>query len=78
MSRIRVSTTVDKELLTQARQLAHKSTDASLLDEALTALINVYRNSEINASYSSYDQHPLDEPDEWGDLNSFRNAAAKS
>jgi hypothetical protein len=25
-----------------------------------------------------YDDHPLDEPDEWGDLASFRRAAAAS
>ena len=28
--------------------------------------------------YTLYDGHPLDEPDEWGDLRSFREAAAKS
>ena len=28
--------------------------------------------------YAAYDDHPLDEPDEWGDLASFRRAAAAS
>jgi hypothetical protein len=34
--------------------------------------------AELDASYSVYDQHPLGEPDEWGDLASFREAAASS
>jgi hypothetical protein len=28
--------------------------------------------SEIDAAYVAYDKHPLDQPDEWGDLASFR------
>ena len=31
--------------------------------------------STVNAAY---DAHPLDEPDEWGDLASFRRAVAAS
>jgi hypothetical protein len=31
---------------------------------------------EIDAAYAAYDRHPLNEPDEWGDLASFRAAAA--
>lgn len=34
--------------------------------------------SELDASYAAYDSHPLDEPDEWGDLASFRAAAGGS
>jgi len=30
--------------------------------------------AEIDASYAKYDEHPTDEPDEWGDLASFRAA----
>lgn len=37
-----------------------------------------HRASEIDAAYDAYDEHPLDEPDEWGDLASFRAAAAES
>jgi hypothetical protein len=33
---------------------------------------------EIDAAYASYDEHPLDEPDAWGDLASFRDAAGAS
>lgn len=31
-----------------------------------------------DASYAAYDGHPLTEPDEWGDLASFREAVARS
>ena len=35
-------------------------------------------SGEIDAAYVVYNDHPLDEPDEWGDLASFREAAATS
>jgi hypothetical protein len=78
MARIRVSTTVDESLLNQPRRLKSGMNDAALLDEALGALVARYRAAEIDASYAAYDDHPLDEPDEWGDLASFREAAATS
>ncbi len=76
MARVRVSTTVDEELLAHARDALSGSTDAVLLDEALRALLARHRAAETDAAYASYDTHPLDEPDEWGDLASFRAAAA--
>ncbi len=36
------------------------------------------RAAEIEAAYAAYDTHPLDEPDEWGDLASFGSAAGAS
>lgn len=54
------------------------TTDAALIDEALEALLLRHRAAEIDAGYAAYDEHPLDEPDEWGDLASFRRAAAAS
>ncbi|HEX2273552.1 MAG TPA: type II toxin-antitoxin system VapB family antitoxin [Acidimicrobiales bacterium] len=78
MSRIRVSTTVDGELLAQARKTFGGTTDAALLDEALRALLARHRAGELDAAYAAYDEHPLGEPDEWGDLQSFREAAAAS
>lgn len=33
---------------------------------------------EHDAVYAAYDEHPLAEPDAWGDLESFRAAAAVS
>jgi hypothetical protein len=78
MSRMRVSTTVDQELLAGARRLRSTLTDAALLDEALAALLARHRAVEIDAAYAVYDEHPLEEPDAWGDLASFREAAAAS
>lgn len=49
-------------------------TDAALLDEALKAFLDRHRAAEIDASYGAYDEHPLDQPDEWGDLQSFLEA----
>jgi hypothetical protein len=78
MSRTRLSTTVDAELLEGARRVLAGVNDAALVDAALTALLARHRAAELDASYSAYDEHPLDEPDEWGDLASFRRAAAAS
>lgn len=78
MARTRVSTTVDADLLAEARRACSGVTDAALLDEALGALLARRRAAEVDASYAAYDEHPLDEPDEWGDLASFREAAAAS
>jgi len=78
MTRIRVSTTVDEVLLNNARRLRSGLNDAALLDEALYALVGKHRAAEIDAGYAAYDEHPLDEADKWGDLASFREAAASS
>lgn len=79
MRRVRVSTTVDGDLLAQARELRPGGTDAGLLDEALRALVARHRAGRIDAAYAAaYDQHPLSEPDAWGDLASFRQAAGAS
>lgn len=78
MSRIRVSTTVDESLLAEARGLRSDVNDATLLDEALKALLASHKVAEIDAAYAVYDDHPLDHPDEWGDLASFRSAAGSS
>lgn len=78
MSRVRVSTTVDGELLTNARRLRKGLNDANLLDEALSALVAINRAGEIDAAYAAYDDFPIDESDEWGDLHAFRIRAASS
>ena len=77
MSRTRLSTTVDADLLESAR-LASGKPDSALVDEALAALLARHRSAEVDASYSAYDTHPLEEPDGWGDLASFRRAVAAS
>ena len=78
MARIRVSTTVDEELLQNARRVCKGKPDSALIDEAFEALLTRHRAAEVDASYAAYDEHPLDESDEWGDLASFREAAAAS
>jgi antitoxin MazE5 len=78
MSRTRLSTTVDAELHESARRLRLGTTDAALIDQALQALLVRHRSAEVDASYRAYDDHPVDEPDEWGDLASWRQAAAAS
>ena len=78
MARVRISTTVDEALLNKARQLRADSTDAALVDEALSALLAANRAAEIDSAYAVYDDQPLDLPDEWGDLESWRKAAGAS
>lgn len=78
MARVRVSTTVDEDLLTRARRAHSSANDAGLLDAALEALLARQRAAEIDASYAAYDDHPLTTKDEWGDLSSFRDRAAAS
>jgi hypothetical protein len=78
MARTRVSTTVDDELLTRARNATGATSDAALLDQALSALLTQHRRAEVDRAYAAYDVQPLDEADEWGDLASFRAAASAS
>lgn len=78
MTRVRVSTTVDEQLLVDARRVRAGSTDASLLDEALQAFLARHRSVEIDAAYAAYEEHPLTEADAWGDLASWREAAGAS
>ena len=76
MARTRISTTVDRDLLASARAARAGTTDAELVDEALAALLERDRAAEIDDAYrAAYRAHPIDEPDEWGDLASFRDAA---
>ena len=78
MIRVRISTTVDQQLLEQARKVKAGVPDSKLVDAALAAFLARHRGAEVDAAYASYDSHPLDEGDEWGDLASFRAAAAAS
>ncbi len=68
---------MDTELLESARRASGKR-DSALVDEALAALLARHRAAEVDAGYAAYDAHPLDEPDAWGDLASFRRAVAAS
>ncbi|WP_293003397.1 antitoxin MazE5 [Mycobacterium sp.] len=68
MARIRISTTVDAELLAGARALRADCKDHALFDEALAALLAENRAAELDDSYRAYDTLPVDEPDAWGAL----------
>ncbi|MDE0498807.1 MAG: antitoxin MazE5 [Acidimicrobiaceae bacterium] len=72
--RRRVSTTVDGDLLDQARGLQAWDSDAEMMDAALEALAKRHRSAEIDAQYEVYDRVPLSTPDAWGDLESFLTA----
>ena len=78
MTRVRISTTVDQQLLEQARRVKAGMPDSALVDGALAAFLAQHRAAEVDAAYAAYDDHPLDEGDEWGDLASFRAAGAAS
>ena len=45
------------------------------MDLVNSELVARHRKTEIDAAYEAYDRHPLDEPDEWGDLASFLAAS---
>ena len=78
MTRTRLSTTVNRDLLDQARMTRAGATDAQVIDAALAALLAQHRAADIDAAYAdAYAVHPIDEPDEWGDLGSFREAASR-
>jgi len=78
MTRIRVSTTVDQTLLEEARAARIGLNDAGLMDAALEALLQKHRRAQIDSAYAVYDGHPLSEPDAWGDLESWRDAAGRA
>lgn len=69
---------MNARLLGNARSVRSGITDAALIDEALTALLARYRSAAVDESYVAYDEHPADEPDEWGDLATWRRAAGAS
>jgi len=78
MSRVRLSTTVDEQLLEDARRVLEGKPDSVVIDGALAALIARHRSAQVDVAYMAYDEHPLAEPDEWGDLATFREAAGAS
>ena len=69
---------MDEHLLTDARRALSGQPDAVVIDTASRSLLLRYRSAELDAEYAAYDAHPLEEPDAWGDLASFREAAAAS
>jgi hypothetical protein len=78
MARVRISTTVNKLLLEDARRVLEGKPDSVVIDDALAALLARHRSAQVDAAYAAYDDHPLAEQDEWGDLATFREAAGAS
>ena len=78
MPRVRLSTTVDSELLAEARRSRVDASDAVVIDEALRALLARHRAAEIDSAYAAYDRRPLQVEDDWGDLAAFRRAAGRT
>ncbi len=77
MSRTRISTTVDGEMLERAREIDVSRTDSQVIDAALDALLRHHRRHEIDRTYSAaYADQPLNDSDDWGDLDGFRSSAA--
>lgn len=76
MARVRVSTTVDEDLLTRARALDPGGTDSSLVEAALTELLRQRRREEIDAHYARAYANGNNTVDEWGDMNAWLDAAA--
>ena len=74
MSRIRISTTVDEDLLERARRSGAWHSVAAMVDAALEALVAAHREAQIDAAYEAYDHCPIDAPDAWGSLTDFGEA----
>lgn len=78
MSKVRISTTVDEQLLADARHCRAGERDSVVIESALSALIAQYRAAEFDRRIdTAYREVALDRPDEWGDLDSFLVAAGK-
>jgi hypothetical protein len=76
MARIRISTTVDADSLAAARGLG-LGNDSTTLDAALMSLLAANRAAETDRAYAAYDDRPIDELDEWGDIAAFRESIGR-
>lgn len=78
MNRVRLSTTVDPDLLRAAREAHGAGTDASVVEAALRALLAANRRAEVDEQYRcAYTREPIGRPDEWGDLATWRARAGR-
>lgn len=76
--KVRISTTVESNLLAEARGLFPGATDAVVMEAALRALMRGHREAEIDRDYAEgYVRIPLGTPDEWGNLEDFVDAAGR-
>ena len=62
MSRVRAITTVDQQLLSEARRVSGHQPDSALLDAALRSCLQRHRATELDEQYGAYDEQPLNTP----------------
>ena len=71
--------TVDADLMIAARSSLPGSTDSSVVERALRSLLADLRAAEVDQRYRlGYDEHPFEEPDEWGSPAGLLDRAARS
>lgn len=76
--KVRISTTVDEDLLAAARACCDHAKDSSVLEKALTALVAEHRAAQIDRRIDiAYRDLPIDRPDVWGSLDTFLEAATQ-
>ena len=83
MARTRLSATVDAALLEKFTERSSLGTSVKkshwwTQHSPRCSQLAGYRSAEVDAGYGDYHEHPLDEPDEWGGLASFRRTVAAS
>ena len=75
MSRVKLSTTVDEELLSEARRLHEGMADSALVEAGRAALVRELRDEPLARLYAeAYKRYPADEPDDWGDVRTLLDA----
>ena len=52
MTRVRLSTTVDEQLLEDARRVHEGKPDSIVIDDALAALLARHRSAQVDAAYA--------------------------
>ncbi|WP_125567226.1 hypothetical protein [Nocardioides baekrokdamisoli] len=79
MTRLRISTTVDEDLLIRARACCNGAKDSTVMERALVALLAEHRAAEIDRRIDvSYAAVEYAVPDAWGSLPGFLDAAGKA
>lgn len=77
MPREQIIVSVDVDLLERARHTLPGRTDAALLKAGLESLLRE-RESAVNQKYlAAYQASPVDTRDDWGDLSTFLDEAAR-
>ena len=79
MTRVNLSITVDRELLSEARRLNDDLADSALVETGLAALVSQQRHDQLRRQYEeASERHTAREVDDWGDVTTFLDAAGRS